>query len=391
MTRNNHISIRQLLIGACTAGALLFTSACAQNSTFGSGTSGESSSSSVAIAVMYPETGQYAEYGKMFKQGLDLGVKQVNADGGVQGKKLELKYFDTQSDPKQTAAIAPKIAADKSVVAVVGDYSSGASMAASPTFQQAKLVHYGFNNSASDFTSTGDYVWTPQFSQAVFQKQNAELVAQKAKKIAAVYIENDWGKSAYAEFKKEAKELGISIVYESSYLADSTDLSPILIPARDAKPDAVVHIGYGPDGALVVNTLRDKLGYTGLFYGGQITQEYIKLSGSNGEGTRLIGPFTPDSTNPNAAKFVKAFRAAYKTDPGEFNQTSYASIIDLAYGMNKTSATREGVEKALKTVDDFPCYVGTKTTFKFNQSTRRMDSTSFLKLELTDGKFQITD
>lgn len=346
-------------------------------------------SGSVTIAVMYPGSGQYAEYGKLFKQGMDLAAEKVNANGGVQGKELALDYYDTQSDPKQTASVASKIVSDDSVVAVVGDYSSGASMAASPTFQQAGLVHYGFNNSAADFTSTGDHVWTPQYSQSDFQAQNADFVAESADTISVVYIENDWGKAAYSAFKERALEDGIDIVYESSFLADSTDLSPILIPARDAEPDAIVHIGYGPDGALVVGTLREKLSYSGPFYGGQVTQEYIDLSGENGEGTLLMSPFTVDTTNANAQEFVSEFRAAYDTDPGEFNLTSYAAIIDLAYGMNQTDATREGVQEALETVTDFPCYVGNDTTFKFNQETRRMEDTSFLKLVLEDGSFKL--
>ena len=102
-----------------------------------------------------------------------------------------------------------------------------------------------------------------------------------------------------------------------------------------------------------------------------------------------MAPFTADSSNANAQRFVKDFRAKYNEDPGEFNETSYAAIIDLAYGMNKTSATRDGVQEALKTVKDFPCYVGTQTTFSFNQKTRRMKNTNFLKLELKDGKFQV--
>lgn len=379
--------LRKSLVALTAVGMLSSLSACGLGGD--SSASSDQSSDTVNIGVLYPKTGQYAEYGKMFQQGLDLAVEKVNKDGGVQGKKLGLKYFDTQSDPKQSASVAPKIASDSSIVAVVGDYSSGSSMAASPTFQQAGLVHYGFNNSAADFTSTGDHVWTPQYSQDDFQAQTADMVAENAKKISVVYIENDWGKAAYAAFEKEAKAKGLDIAYSSSFLADSTDLSPILIPARDAKPDAIVHIGYGPDGALVVNTLRDKLGYAGPFYGGQITNEYISTSGKNGEGTLLMAPFTADSTNSNAKQFVKDFRAKYGTAPGEFNETSYAAIIDLAYGMNKTSATRDGVQQALKTVKDFPCYVGTKTSFSFNQKTRRMKNTNFLKLELKDGKFQI--
>ena len=131
------------------------------------------SSDHVTIAAIYPKTGLYAEYGKMFQQGFDLAKDQVNKKGGIQGKRLNIDYYDTQSDAKQDAAVAPKIASDKSVIAVVGDYSSPASSAASPIFQQAGLVHYGFNNSSPTFTNSGDHVWTPQISQKTYQEANA--------------------------------------------------------------------------------------------------------------------------------------------------------------------------------------------------------------------------
>lgn len=352
--------------------------------------SGDSTLSSevVNIGVIYPETGQYAEYGKMFKEGFELAKDEVNANGGVGGKTLGLVYYDTQSDAKQDAAVAPKLVADDSIIAVVGDYSSSASSAASPTFQQAGLVHYGFNNSSDTFTDTGDHVWTPQISQAQQQVLNADIVAKKAKTISLVYIENDWGKQAAEFFKAEAEKNGTEILYESSYLADSTDLSPILIPARDAQPDAVVDIGYGPDGALVVNTLRDKLGYEGLFFGGQETSEFLENAGDNAEGTIITGCFSASGTRDEKAQaFVKAFNERYGYDPGNFQVTSYQAIIDLAYAANKTSATREGIQEALETVTDFPLYQGNGGTFKFNVETRRADNIDPILLIVKDGKF----
>ena len=270
----------------------------------------------------------------------------------------------------------------------MGDYASPASAAASPTFQQAGLVHYGFNNSAPTFTDTGDHVWTPQIGQDVYQTANADIVAQKAKKISVVYIENDWGKQAYEYFKEEAEKQGVEIVYESSYLADSTDLSPILIPARDANPDAVVDIGYGPDGALVLNTLRDKLGYTGEFFGGQETDEFLELAGDNAEGTIITGSFSATGTkDEKAQQFVKDFKAKYGKNPGNFEVTAYQAIIDLAYAANKEGATREGVQKGLQTITDFPLYQGNGGTFKFNQNTRRADNIDPILLIVKDGEF----
>lgn len=370
------------------AGVLSSLTACGLNGDNAGNSSAAQQSGTVNIGVIYPKTGQYAEYGKLFKQGFDLAVAQVNKDGGVQGKKLGLKYYDTQSDAKQDAAVAPKIASDQSIIAVVGDYASPASSAASPTFQQAGLVHYGFNNSASTFTDTGDHVWTPQIGQDVYQKANADIVAKHAKKISVVYLENDWGKQAYQYFKEEAEKQGVDIVYESSYLADSTDLSPILIPARDAKPEAIVDIGYGPDGALVLNTLRDKLGYTGEFFGGQETEEFLSLAGKNAEGTIITGSFSAEGTkDKKAQQFVKAFKAKYGTTPGNFEVTAYQAIIDLSYAANKEGATREGIQKGLQTITDFPLYQGDGGTFKFNQKTRRADNIKPILLIVKNGKF----
>ena len=214
-------------------------------------------------------------------------------------------------------------------------------------------------------------------------------MAKKAKKIAVVYIENDWGKQAYRYFKQEAEKNGTQIVYESSYLPDSTDLSPILIPARDAKPDAVVDIGYGPDGALVINTLRDKLGYDGLYFGGQETKEFLDLAGKNAEGSIITGSFSATGTkDAKAQQFVKDFKAKYGNNPGNFEVTAYEAIIDLAYAANKTEPTREGIQKALQTVTDFPLYQGNGGTFKFDRQSRRADNIDPILLIVKDGKFE---
>lgn len=382
------VTAKKALVALAAVGVLSSLSACGLGGDNANSSSASNDSDTVNIGVLYPKTGQYAEYGKMFQQGLDLAVEKVNADGGVQGKKLGLKYYDTQSDAKQDASVAPKIAADQSIIAVVGDYTSPASSAASPTFQQAGLVHYGFNNSAPTFTDTGDHVWTPQIGQDIQQKANADIVAKHAKKISVVYIENDWGKQAYQYFKEEAEKRGVEIAYESSYLPDSTDLSPILIPARDAQPDAVVDIGYGPDGALVINTLRDKLGFTGEYFGGQETSEFLNLAGKNAEGAIITGCFSAEGTkDKKAQQFVKDFKAKYGKNPGNFEVTSYQSIIDLAYAANKEGVTRDGIQKGLQTITDFPLYQGNGGTFKFNQKTRRADDIDPILLIVKDGKF----
>ena len=372
-----------LMITMAMAGAL---SACGLGGDKGSSAG---SSDHVTIAAIYPKTGLYAEYGKMFQQGFDLAKDQINKKGGIQGKRLDIDYYDTQSDAKQDAAVAPKIAADKSVIAVVGDYSSPASSAASPIFQQAGLVHYGFNNSSPVFTKSGDHVWTPQISDKTYQEVNAEAISKRAKKVSVVYLENDWGKESFQHFKDAADKQGVQIIYQSSYLPDSTDLTPILIPAKNAGPDAVADIGYGPDGALVLNTLRDKLDYKGPFFGGQETKEFLSLTGANSQGTIITGTFSATGTkDPKAKAFVKSFEDRYHIVPGNFEVTAYQAIMDLAHAGEKTSPTRQGIQEALTKVKDFPLYQGQGGTFKFNAKNRRADVIQPILLQVDQGKFK---
>lgn len=384
--QQHHGTIRAmvaLMITMAMAGAL---SACGLGGDKGSSAG---SSDHVTIAAIYPKTGLYAEYGKMFQQGFDLAKDQINKKGGIQGKRLDIDYYDTQSDAKQDAAVAPKIAADKSVIAVVGDYSSPASSAASPIFQQAGLVHYGFNNSSPVFTKSGDHVWTPQISDKTYQEVNVEAISKRAKKVSVVYLENDWGKESFQHFKDAADKQGVQIIYQSSYLPDSTDLTPILIPAKNAGPDAVVDIGYGPDGALVLNTLRDKLDYKGPFFGGQETKEFLSLTGANSQGTIITGTFSATGTkDPKAKAFVKSFEDRYHIVPGNFEVTAYQAIMDLAHAGEKTSPTRQGIQEALTKVKDFPLYQGQGGTFKFNAKNRRADVIQPILLQVDQGKFK---
>ncbi len=101
----------------------------------------------VLIGVTGPLTGQYAQYGVQWKRGFDLALDEINAAGGINGRPLQYVFEDSQSDPRQTVNIARKYVADERIVVEVGDFSSAASMAASPIYQAAGMVQFGFSNS----------------------------------------------------------------------------------------------------------------------------------------------------------------------------------------------------------------------------------------------------
>ncbi|MFF2085184.1 ABC transporter substrate-binding protein [Nocardia sp. NPDC058176] len=344
----------------------------------------EAGEGTVYFGVSGPRTGPSAEYGRLWQQGFDLALEEINAAGGIDGRKVELKWEDSQSDPKQTVPIATKFVDDKSIIAELGDFSSPASIAASPIYNRGKLVQYGFTNSAVDFTKGGDYSWSPSITLDVFQERNAEWVSKKAKKVSVVYLETDWGKQAFGFFERFAKEKGVEIAYSSPILPDSTDVKPILIKGREANPDAFVHLGYGPDGALVVKQLRD-VGFDGQFFGGQNTPQFIELAGKAAEGDIVNGIFSPADPDPKTQEFVTKFRAKFNTDPGDFNVYAYDALNVLVQAAKKGGATREGILEGLKTETQFTG-IGLGT-FAFDQETRRPQGVAPRELVLQEGKF----
>ena len=375
----------RLLARAATAAAAVLTlatalAACADKQDAPAAPAG---GDTVYFGVSGPVTGPNAEYGRLWKQGFDLALDKVNAEGGINGKKVDLKWEDSQSDPKQTVPIAQKFVDDPSIVAELGDFSSPASMAASSVYQNAGLVQFGFTNSSPDFTKGGDHMWSPSLTQETLQNANAGFVAKYARNVAVVYQQTDWGKGAFALFSAAAQRDGVNITYSSAFLPDSTDFRPILINARDSKPEAVVHLGYGPDGAQIVKQLRD-VGFTGRFFGGQNTPEFTSLAGSVAEGDIITGAFLADDPRPEVQDFVKAFRAKYNDEPGDFDVYAYDALTTVVAATRNGGATRDGVQKGLLQNPGFPSIQFGTLRFDAN---RRPENPNVRELVLRGGKF----
>jgi branched-chain amino acid transport system substrate-binding protein len=378
--------VQRSLIAAVTAGLLGSLAACGSDPVATG--SAETPATPVYIGVSAPLTGQNAEYGRLWKQGFELALEKINSNGGIDGREVALKYEDSQTDPKQTVPIAQKFVDDPEIIAELGDFSSTASMAASSVYQRGGLVQFGFTNSHPDFTKGGDHMWSTSLTQTFLQDFNAKTISRYAKKVAVIYLQTDWGKSAFDAFSAGVKAHGLEIVYESAFQADATDLTPILIKARDTKPDAIVHLGYGPDGALAVNQLREKVGWTGPFFGGQNTPEFLELAGANGEGDIITGAFVPSNPDPKVQEFVTAFQAKFSETPGDFNVYAYDALNTVVAAARLGGATREGVFNGLSTPD--ATYESIQFgTFSFDQAERRVADATQLELIDKNGEFVV--
>jgi len=345
----------------------------------------------VTIGVSGPLTGQNAQYGAQWKKGFDLALDEVNARGGVKGRPLQYVFEDSQADPRQTVAIAQKFVGDPKIVVEVGDFSSTASMAASPIYQRAGLVQFGFTNSHPNFTKGGDFIWSNSVSQADEQPRLAKYVADLGfKKAAVLYLNTDWGRASQKLFTEAAKADGVDVVASEGYQPDEKDFRSTLVRVRDSQPDAIVLISYYADGALITRQIRTVGLATPIVASGSIySPKFIELAGDAANGVYTESNFFPGDTHPEVQTFVKKFRDRFHEEPDDFNAVAYDTVILLADVIDKYGTDRTAIRDGLAQIKDVPSVIYGKATF--DPATRRVAGARAVYLIVKDGQFTLWD
>jgi branched-chain amino acid transport system substrate-binding protein len=341
----------------------------------------------VLIGVSGPLTGQYAQYGAQWKKGFDLALDEINASGGINGRPLAYVFEDTQSDPRQTVTVARKYVADERIAVEVGDFSSAASMAASPIYQAAEMVQFGFTNSHPDFTKGGDYVW----SNAVNQKDEMPLLADflrdlGLKKIAVLHLNSDWGRTAKDLLVEAVKQRGGEITGAEGYLTDEKDFRSAIVRLRGGNPDSIALISYYPDGAQLTRQIRQAGITLPIVAGGSIySPKFLELGGGEVNGVLTTVPFFPDDPRPAVQAFVKNFTAKFGAQPDAYNGRAYDTFILLGAVMRQFGTDRKAIQQGLGKIKDVPSVVFGKASFDI--ATRRVADPLVSRIEVKDGKW----
>ena len=344
----------------------------------------------IYLGVSGPLTGPNAQYGAQWKMGFDLALDEINASGGIKGRPLAYVFEDTQSDPRQSVAVAQKFVADPKIVVELGDFASPASMATSPIYQKAKLVQFGFTNSHPDFTKGGDYMWSNSVSQADEQPLSAAYAVKRLglKRIAVLHLNTDWGRTSKDIFVKAAKDMGAEIVAIEGYLPDEKDFRSTLVRVRDAKPDGLMLISYYSDGALIARQVKQAgLKLPAVAASSVYSPKFIELGGDAVEGIYTASRFFPEDTRPLVRDFVGRFKAKYGKEPDAFNAYAYDTVILMAQVMRESGIDRKAIHDGLAKVKDVPSVIFGKATF--DTGTRRVEGAMNVELVVKDGKFQL--
>jgi branched-chain amino acid transport system substrate-binding protein len=340
--------------------------------------------------VAAPMTGNLAQIGKQFAEGAQLAADEVNARGGIKGRKVAIRVEDDKGDPKEAATVAQKFASDDRILAVLGHYSSSACFAAIPIYTKARIATITPSASHTELTKQGGKymfrMWSPI---SVYVPDLAQYTVKKLgkKNIAVVYVQNDWGIQTKDYFLKELEKLGAKAVATEVVYDKDTDFKAQLTKVKAANPEALAILTYYTTGALLVLQARN-LGITAPLVGtGTLYEDkFIELAGKgNAEGLAVNTEFNADDPAPVVRTFVTAYQ---KLHPGEKPEPYHATTYDAARlvfaAIEKGGPERDAIRDAMAGTKSF---AGVTGTFSFNDG-REREAKDQVYLVVKDGKWQ---
>lgn len=308
----------------------------------------------IKIGVAGAYSGELAPYGISGLRGVELAVKQINAQGGVLGRPFKTIVEDDLCHPKEAALVATKMVV-KQVSAVIGHICSGATLAALEIYNEAPMVVISPSATNPALTRGGRYpnffrTIAPDDKQAKVQVEFT-LNVLKQKHVAVLHDKGVYGKGL-AEFVKtnlRKSDPGRLVLYEGIPPA-MIDYSMLAQKIRRSKADAVIFGGYHPAATKLLTQMR-KMGVTAAFISGDGIKDetFIEMAGNLAEGVYATAP-KDTSKHPLATAATETHRMEYGEAPGAFFLTAYAATLALANAISKAGTAAHGdVSKALKT------------------------------------------
>ena len=356
---------------------------------FAGGAQEAAKDSPYVIGLTAPITGNDAEYGEFLRTGATLAIKLINDKGGINGVPLELLVEDSKSDPKEAVLIAQRFISNPAVVGVVGDFNSSTSMAAAQIYAPAGLVQVSPTASHPGFTAIGDCI----FRSGTTQLHEATYLARWTvkdlgrKRVAVLYVNNDWGVVTQENYVKTAKEEGAEIVALENFIPGDKDFTASLTKIKNANPD-FFFIGTQWADAALIATQADKLGLkVDLMGAGTLaTDPLIQNAGMAVEGIRANSQFFVGDTRPPSKFFTDEYQKMFPgRRPHSHAALTYDAVNLLAEGIKAGGRDRAKIRDAMAVIKDFPGATGTLTFDK-----DRNPFKSFAKIRVIDQKWQIS-
>lgn len=309
-------------------------------------------SSDVVIGGVFPLSGNVAVYGVECKNGVDLAIEEINASGGINGKKVVLISEDDEGNPDKTVVAFKKLTTRDGVGIVIGSLTSGCTNAITALSQAKKVVQMAPAATAPEITNAGNYIFRACFIDPFQGTVGGKFAADtlKAKRAAILYdLGNDYSVGLYENFVKAFEGDGREIVAVDSYATGDKNFNAQLTKIKNANPDVVYLPDYYATVALIAKQLRAQ-GINTPIVGADGWDGLMAVAGDEVLNGFYSNHYSADSTEPVVQKFVASFKEKYNKEPNSFAALGYDCVYLIrdamvACGSEEASSVRDALEK----------------------------------------------
>ncbi len=346
----------------------------------------------IKIANIVELSGPGTTSGTNFKNGVELAVKEINAAGGILGKKIETTTSDTQSNPGVAKGLTQK-AVDQEVFAVFGPVFSGSIMVSMAETRRAEIPNFTGGEAAAITMQGNPYVFRTSFTQATAMPKIARYITDQAKvkTLALLYVNNDFGKGGREMLMKALDNSPTKIVADISTDSAQIDFSAAVLRAKQSNADAIFVYTNEEESARVLRELR-KQGWNKPVIGETVltSQKVIELAGEAANGAVAHVGLTVDAPLPAIRAFRAKFEREYKYISDHNGLKGYSGVYAMKAAIEKVGKLdRKLVAKAMHTLKvkaaDEP---GILMDVEFDAN-GDLDRDSFLT-EVRNGKQEVT-
>ena len=313
---------------------------------------GKKDSDTVSIGAIFPLSGSVAFYGNESRDGALLAIEEVNAAGGLLGKKLALISEDDEGNAEKTVNAFTKLTTRDKVTFIIGSSTSGTTQAMTTLAQVGKVVLISPSATNVDITKAGDFIFRACFIDPFQGVVGAGFAygTLESRRAAILYDAGaDYNTGLAEAFRDQFKVIGGQVVADEAYQSGDVDFNAQVTRIRAANPDVVYLPNYYNDVSLQAKQLRDQ-GVTCALVGGDGWDSLVDNAGDEVLNGFWSSGFASDTTDPNGIAFVRAYQARFNKPASQFAALGYDAmklVIDgiKAAGSYDTTAVKNAMAK----------------------------------------------
>lgn len=312
----------------------------------------------ILLGAYGSSTGATASFGINQLRGTQMAVDEVNAAGGIDGKKIKLINYDNKSDNDETLAVVNRLITQDKVVAIVGEFTSGRSKIGGQIAQENKIPMLSPGATNPDVTKIGNYIFRSCFidpfqgyAMAKFMTENLKL-----KKAAILRdVKNDYSVGLAKTFAENLKKFGGEVVADVSYQEGDVDFKSQLTSIKSKSPQAIFIPGYYNEVALIAKQARE-LGMKQALLGGDgwSSPKLHEIAKDAIDGGYFSNHYSTESKDPITLEFIKNYKAKYNEEPDVMAALGYDGTKLMLQAIKDSKTFKpDDIRNALASIKDF--------------------------------------